>query len=283
LLLYKTLNPKGKSYIKLDMDILFFKDYNAFLYSKYSLKNYILKAITKWIFQLADVFSVETEDARLYLIKVYPAIEQKLICIHNGVDNLYLEEEIKLRSWEEKENIIITVGRIGTFQKNTELFLESLKDVELGSWKVYIIGPVEASFQTYIDTYFTINPLLAEKILFKDNITDRKELFEWYNQAKVFCLTSRFEGFPITFAEALYFGNFIISTPVSSASQITNNSEFGKVVKAVAKDFSAAIKEGITEGFLTSKQYENALKFSVSNFSWPGIVKKLADKLKKDA
>jgi hypothetical protein len=27
LLLYKTLNPKGKSYIKLDMDILFFKDY----------------------------------------------------------------------------------------------------------------------------------------------------------------------------------------------------------------------------------------------------------------
>jgi glycosyltransferase involved in cell wall biosynthesis len=115
------------------------------------------------------------------------------------------------------------------------------------------------------------------------NITDRKELFEWYNQAKVFCLTSRFEGFPITFAEALYFGNFIISTPVSSALQITNNSEFGKVVKAVAKDFSAAIKEVITEGFLTSKQYENALKFSNSNFSWPGIVKKLADKLKKDA
>lgn len=282
-LLYKTLNPKGKSYIKLDMDILFFKDYNAFLYSKYSLKNYLLKAITKWIFQLTDVFSVETEEARSYLLRIYPELEQKLICIPNGVDNLYLEEEIKLRSWEEKENIIITVGRIGTFQKNTELFLEALKDVDLGSWKVYIMGPVEASFQAYIDTYFTKNPLLAEKILFMGNITDRKELFEWYNQAKVFCLTSRFEGFPITFAEALYFGNFIISTPVSSALQITNNSEFGKVVKAVAKDFSAEIKEVITEGFLTSKQYENALKFSNSNFSWPGIVKKLADKLKKDA
>jgi glycosyltransferase involved in cell wall biosynthesis len=283
LLLYKTLNPKGKSYIKLDMDILFFKDYNAFLYSKYSLKNYLLNAITKWIFQLTDVFSVETEEAKSYLLKIYPELEQKLICIPNGVDNLYLEEEIKLRSWEEKENIIITVGRIGTFQKNTELFMEALKDVDLGSWKVYIMGPIEASFQAYIDTYFTINPLLAEKILFMGNITDRKELFEWYNQAKVFCLTSRFEGFPITFAEALYCGNYIISTPVSSASQITNNSQFGKVVKAAAKDFSAAIKEGITEGFLTSKQYENALKFSISNFSWPGIVKKLADKLKKDA
>jgi glycosyltransferase involved in cell wall biosynthesis len=283
LFLYKTLNPKGKTYIKLDMDILFFKDYNAFLYSKYLLKNYLLKIITKWILKLTDVFSVETEEARSYLIKVYPELEQKLICIPNGVDSLYLEEEIKLRSWHEKENIIITAGRIGTFQKNTELFLEALKEVELGIWKVYILGPIEASFQAYIETYFRINPLLAEKILFMGNITDRIALFEWYNRAKVFCLTSRFEGFPITFPEALYFGNFIISTPVSSALEITNNSEFGKVVKAVAKDFSAAIKEGITEGFLTSKQYENTLEFSIANFSWPEIVKKLSDKLKEDA
>ena len=111
-----------------------------------------MKAITKWIFKITDVFSVETEEARSYLIKVYPELEQKIISIPNGVDNLYLEEEIILRSWEEKENIIITVGRIGTHQKNTELFLEALKDVDLGSWKVYILGPVEASFQTYIDT-----------------------------------------------------------------------------------------------------------------------------------
>lgn len=283
LLIYKTLNPKGKAYIKLDMDILFFKDYNAFLYSKYSLKNYLLKGITKWIFKLTDVFSVETEEGRSYLIKVYPELEQKLICIPNGVDNLYLDEEIKLKSWEEKEDIIITVGRIGTYQKNTELFLEALREVDLGIWKVYILGPIEASFQTYIDTYFKINPHLAEKILFMGNITDRKALFEWYNRAKIFCLTSRFEGFPITFPEALYFGNFIISTPVSSALQITNNSEFGKIVKAEAKDFSSAIQECIKEGFLNSKLYENSLEFSIANFSWPGIVRKLSDKLKEDA
>jgi glycosyltransferase involved in cell wall biosynthesis len=279
LFLYKTLNPKGKSYIKLDMDILFFKDYNAFLYSRYLLKNHLLKATTKWIFRLTDVFSVETEEARSYLLEVYPELKKKLICIPNGVDNLYLEEEIKLRSWQEKENIIITVGRIGTFQKNTELFLEALKEVELGVWKVYILGPIENSFQTYIDTYFKINPHLAEKILFMGNITERKVLFEWYNRAKIFCLSSRFEGFPITFPEALYFGNFIISTPVSSALQITNNNQAGKIVKAEAKDFSAAIQESITEGFLTSKRFENALIFSFANFTWPGIVKKLSEKL----
>jgi glycosyltransferase involved in cell wall biosynthesis len=283
LLIYKTLNPKGKAYIKLDMDILFFKDYNAFLYSKYSLKNYLLKGITKWMFKLTDVFSVETEEARSYLEKVYPELEQKLICIPNGVDNLYLKEEIQLRSWEEKEDIIITVGRIGTYQKNTELFLEALKEVELNNWKVYILGPFELPFQTYIDTYFKLNPQLRDKVIFTGNIIDRKELFEWYNRAKIFCLTSRFEGFPITFPEALYFGNHIISTPVSSALQITNYSQFGKVVKAETKDFAAAIQEGIEEGFLTSKRYESTLKFSIANFTWQGIIKKLSDKLKEDA
>ncbi len=283
LFLYKTLNPTGKTYIKLDMDILFFKDYNAFLYSKYSLKNYLLKGITKWIFKLTDFFSVETEEAIVYLVKVYPELEQKLICIPNGVDNLYLAEEIKLRSWEEKENIIITVGRIGTHQKNTELFLEAIKEVELNNWKVYVLGPVEELFQTYIDTYFKINPHLTRKIIFTGNITDRKVLFEWYNRAKIFCLTSRFEGFPITFPEALYFGNYIISTPVSSALEITNNNQAGKIVKAGAKDFATAIQEGITDGFLTSKRYENTLEFSIANFTWPGIVKKLSDKLKEDA
>lgn len=283
LLIYKTLNPKGKAYIKLDMDILFFKDYNAFLYSKYSLKNSLLKGITKWIFKLTDVFSVETEEARDYLVKVYPELAQKLIYIPNGVDNLYLEVEIKLKSWEEKENIIITVGRIGSFQKNTELLLEALKDVELKDWKVYILGPVEESFQSYIEKYFKTYPHLAERIIFSGNITDRKELFEWYNRAKIFCLTSRFEGFPITFPEALYFGNYIISSYVSSVNQITNNGQYGRIVKSNPEDFAAAIRESIAEGFLTAEHFEDTLRFAGINFTWPLILKKLSDKLKEDA
>lgn len=278
LLLYKTLNPKGKAYIKLDMDILFFKDYNAFLYSKYSLKNYLLKGITKWMFKLTNVFSVETEEARSYLLKVYPELEQKLICIPNGVDNLYLNEEIKLRPWEEKEDIIITVGRIGTLQKNTELFLEALKEVELNNWKVYILGPIEEDFQKYIKQYFLEHPQLKNRIIFTGNISDRKELFEWYNRAKVFCLTSRWESFGIVFTEALYFGNYIITSPVSSAAYITANGKYGTI--AEASEFSKAIQKSIEPGFLKTQRYEEIKSFAKKNFTWTGIIKKLSDKLK---
>jgi glycosyltransferase involved in cell wall biosynthesis len=283
LLVYKILNPKGTTYVKLDMDLEFFKGYNSFFYSNYRLKNYLLKALTQLHFKLTDLFSVETEDLREYVSNIYPELKNKLICIPNGVDDEFISGNIPLKAFEQKENIIITVGRIGTAQKNTELFLESLRISDLKDWKVYIIGPIEAAFEPYIKNYFEENPFLKDKIFFTGNITDRKELFEWYNRAKIFCLTSRFEGFPITFPEALYFGNYIISTPVSGSREITNNGQYGKVVKAEGADFATSIQECIANGFLTTGRFEAIRKFSKTNFTWPRIIAKLEDKLKENA
>ena len=280
LLIYKLVNPQGKAYIKLDMDILFFKNYNAFLFSNYALKNFILKALTSWIFKLTDLFSVETDQAKDYLLNVYPELQNKLICIPNGVDNLYLDKEIPIKAFQEKENIILTVGRIGTHQKNTELLLDALKITDLKDWKVYILGPIEESFKKYIADFYRESPQLENKIIFTGNITDRKELFDWYNRSKIFCLSSRYEGFPIAFPEALYFGNYLISSPVSSAEHITSKGKYGTVAKADAHEFSNALQNSIEPGFLSSQRYEEIRRFSKDNFTWPGIVKKLADQIK---
>ena len=280
LLIYKLVNPKGKAYIKLDMDILFFKNYNAFLFSNYRIKNLILKALTSWIFKLTDLFSVETDQAKDYLLNVYPELQNKLICIPNGVDNLYLDKEIPIKAFQEKENIILTVGRIGTEQKNTELLLDALKITDLKDWKVYILGPIEESFKKYIADFYKEYPQLENKVIFTGNITDRKELFDWYNRSKIFCLSSRYEGFPIAFPEALYFGNYLISSPVSSAEHITSKDKYGTVAKADAHEFSKAIQNSIEPGFLSSQRYEEIRRFSKDNFTWPGIVKKLADQIK---
>ena len=280
LLIYKLVNPKGKAYIKLDMDILFFKNYNAFLFSNYSLKNFILKALTSWIFKLTDLFSVETDQAKDYLLNVYPELEHKLICIPNGVDNLYLDQEIPVKPFIEKENIILTVGRIGTEQKNTELLLDALKITDLKDWKVYILGPIEERFKKKIADFYREYPQLENKVIFTGNITNRKELFDWYNRAKIFCLTSRWESFGIVFTEALYFGNYLITSPISSAAYITNNGKYGTVAKAHTQEFSNAIQNSIEPGFLSSQRYTEIKSFSKENFTWPVIVKKLADKIK---
>lgn len=280
LLIYKLLNPRGQSYVKLDMDILFFKNYNSFFFSNYKLKNYLLSVLCNWIFRLTDLFSVETDEAKDYLLQVYPELKEKLICIPNGIDDGFLDREIKLKTFEEKENILITIGRIGTFQKNTELLLEALKITDLKDWKVYIIGPIEEQFQKYIDLFYKENPKLIHSVIFKGNITNRKELFEWYNKAKIFCLTSRFEGFPITFPEALYFGNHIITSPIGSATYITDNGKFGIVANAEPQEFSKAIQKSIESGFLTTQRYDEIINFAKKNFTWAGIIKKLSNRLR---
>jgi len=280
LIIYKILNPKGKAYIKLDMDLLFFKDYNAFLFSNYAIKNFFLKALTSWIFKLTDVFSVETDQAREYLLKVYPELRNKLICIPNGIDNIYLDQKIPVKPFHEKENIILTVGRIGTEQKNTELLLDALKITELNDWKVYILGPIEKSFKKSIADFYKQFPQMENRVIFIGNITDRKELFDWYNRAKIFCLSSRYEGFPIAFPEALYFGNYLIITPVSSAEHITSNGIYGTIAKADAREFSKAIQNSIEPGFLTAQRNIEIRSFSKENFTWPDIINRLTDKLK---
>jgi len=281
LLLYKTLNPKGKVYVKLDMDIVFFKDYNRFFYSRYRVKNYLLKTLTNLHFKLVDLFSVETDEAREYLLKIYPELEQKLICIPNGIDDLYIHDNIKIKSFEEKENIMITVGRIGTVQKNTELFLESLRLADLKDWKVYILGPLEETFKPVIQHYFDVNPHLKDKVIFTGNITNRNELLEWYNRSKIFCMTSRFEGFPISFAEALYFGNYIISTPVSSASFVTDHGRLGIMAEADPASFAEAIETALSGSSLNKDRYQQIRTYADKQITWPGIIKRIVDHLEK--
>lgn len=275
LLIYKILNPKGKTYVKLDINLSFFRTIDNFLYSKFILKNYLLKGLTKLHFKLTDLFSVETEEARLHLLGVYPELKKKLICVPNGVDEDFIARTVLMKSFDQKENIILAVGRIGTDQKNTELFLESLLLTDLQDWKVYIAGPVEKSFEPYLKRFFDNYPGLKENVFLTGNISDRKELFELYNRSKIFCMTSRYEGFPIAFSEALYFGNFIITTPVSSSSYVTDNGRIGCIAPANATDYGAAIDKTINKGFLSSELHRNIQTFAKLNLTWPGIVARI--------
>lgn len=283
LLFYKILNPKGKAYVKLDINLYFFRDYNSLFYSRFVLKNYLLKALTQVHFKLTDLFSVETEEARDYLLGVYPELKQKLICVPNGIDSEYINRNVSIKNFGQKENIIISVGRIGTDQKNTELLLESLGQTDLKDWKVYIAGTIEEDFEPFRESFFGKHPHLKEKISFMGDISDRKELFELYNRAKIFCMTSRFEGFPIAFAEASYFGLYIISTPVSSASYVTDNGRLGLIADASPEAISAAISKAISEGFLGNDLYRDIKNFAEHKLTWQKIIHRITSYFDKNA
>ena len=202
-------------------------------------------------------------------------ISDKLIRIQNGFDEEYLiENNTKVKNFEEKENIMITVGRIGTEQKNNEMLLKVINKMDLKDWKIYIIGPYTEEFKEYYDSFIKNNSDKKDKVILVGNIENKNLLYDYYNRAKVFLLTSRWEGFAIVYPEALRFGNYIITTDVGGAKDITNNGEIGGVTEIENEEqYKNEILKVINEEINLKEKYNQSLEWSEENFLWNNIVK----------
>ncbi|PUV22967.1 glycosyltransferase [Sphingobacterium athyrii] len=132
----------------------------------------------------------------------------------------------------QKENVLLTVGRLGSYQKDTETLLKAFKAANPKNLKLLLIGQLENGFQSSIDEYFKANPWLIDKVVFKGQVNDREELMNCYRRCKFFILTSRHEGFPLVLLEAVSHGCFIISSDFPAARDITDNERYGRLFKA---------------------------------------------------
>jgi glycosyltransferase involved in cell wall biosynthesis len=201
----------------------------AFTYLKLdavdSIKEMQLDFVQKFLSLNIDLISVESK--LLYkFINNNNLLARKVEYIPNGFFDLGIRESVDFNS---KENLIITVGRIGTYEKNNEILLEAFREfAEFDSeWKLEIIGPIERCFQDNIKEYFELNPKLVNRVVFTNSITSRRILESKYKRAKIFVLTSRNEGFPLVYLEAIKAGCTVISSAFSSAFDITDNGKFG--------------------------------------------------------
>lgn len=267
--IYKFFNKKGKVYIKLDIN------------KKTTLKNIKNNFVRRKLFfdfKYIDLISCETEE-NFILFKENgyygKNIKEKITCISNGFDEDYLiENKIQVKKYEEKENIMITVGRLGTIEKNNELLLNAIKDIDLENWKILLIGPYTEEFKKIYDKFIEQNQDKKDKVILLGSIKDRNLLYNYYNESKVFILTSRWEGFAIVYPEALRFGDYIITTNVGGARDITSNGSIGVVIdieneKQLQNEIIKVIENKVDIG----KKYNESLKLSNEKFLWSSIVK----------
>lgn len=247
---------------------------NAFTYLKLDavddIKKTKLNFIYKFLSQNINIMSVETKV--LYdFINGNNLLARKVEYIPNGFYDGGVEESV---DFESKEDLIITVGRIGTYVKNNEILLEAFKDFALvnSEWKLEVIGPIEDNFKNYIQIYFERNPYLVDRVFFTGSITNREVLGDKYKKAKIFVLTSRNEGFPLVYLEAIKAGCTIISSAISSAYDITDNEKYGALfpvgdAKALANELSKTVSN--TDKL--SKDCEAIQQFAYKKYSWSKI------------
>lgn len=262
-LLYKLLNKNGKIYMKMDIEINTIQSKNQ--------KNFFKKYYGKILAKNIDVFSCETKEC---YNKIKNSgfwrndISSKLLYIPNGVD----EEKIKEFDYKKKENIIITVGRLGTYQKNTEMLLKSLENLDLREWKILLIGPYTQEFEKKYLEFIKNDEIKKNKIILIGNIEEREKLYEIYAKSKCFVLTSRYESFGIVLVEASRFGNYIITTKVGGAEDIIKNKKIGEIIESEdSQDLKKKLKKIIEEERKLEPRI--VIECCKENFIWEKILK----------
>lgn len=258
----------GKTHFYFKMDV------DERIYSSDFKRKSIKNKIRNFLYTRNFLFTVESKEVNKFLNQ-NTAIESKWL--PNGF-YYNSEESINL---DNKENIILTVGRIGTFQKDTETLLKTLENINLKNWQVHIVGPIEEDFAKKITNFYQNNPSLKQKVKFLGNIDNRKKLRQQYEKAKLFVLTSRYESFGLVLVEAIASGCYIISTNLASAKDITNNGEYGKLFPIEDSNTLSAILQGVIDGEIQPPDTKNITTFAEKLFSWEVITNKLHNYLEE--
>jgi len=284
-LFYKFLNPRGFLFLKLDGYNETFSNGNNIAHSTKRIKNLLLKRLEKHFLKKVDLVSIENREGERLVKRMFPVIADKTIYLPVGVNDIFLEQAFgkKLKHFTEKENIILTTGRIGEEIKNNEMMLRALTQIDMKGWKMVFVGPVKSSFMDHFNKLCQKFPGLRSQVIFTGSINNRVELYEWYNRAKIFCMTSRIESFCHSIAEALYFGNYIIGTEgIMSMKDITDDGKYGLTLKHNDdKSLAKALQQFINDPSPLARLHRDIADYSRQHFVWSKIIEKLNQKFKK--
>ena len=286
--IYKLINRNGFAYLKLD-DCVFSGDQpweidreesRDFKSGRTGFKRKIKKMISrKFLVRKVDLWSIEDEYSREVYKERHPFMKGEIIVVYNG-HSLDIAELPESMDTAGKEDIILTVGRLGTFQKATDILLEAFTTVARKSrYDLHLAGAVVPEFTDHTEKYFEENPDLKDRIIFHGPL-GREALYSLYSRSRIFCLPSRYDSLPNVFPEAMFFRNAIVTT--SAVSLKYHIDKYGVGV-AVKKDDPEALADAllrlINDNELTDRMALQAHMIADTLLSWDRIAVSLQDEI----
>lgn len=264
---YRKLRPDGKVFCGLDMSLIWFER-----------MEWHHKQVQNCANQ-CDWIATSCRNVR-DVVNAHPDVNFSCHYFPNG---FYNPQKLPIvADASQKENVILTVGRIGTTEKNNEELLDAFALIaeKIPTWTVRLVGGVDPRFQSYLDAYFAKYPNLKERIIFTGAIYDKATLYAEYAKAKIFALTSPKEGgTPNVYAEALFHGCMFATSNIDAADDITNDGKLGISytlgdTEALASGLLALCQKSDPEQL--SLHIQDALAYANRYFDWERNAKKLA-------
>lgn len=261
--LAKKANPNIITYVKLDMGR------EGFCKEQKNIRG------EKW--ESVSIFTVEASKYVEDLNK---------LCKFNGkvqyLPNGFFSDMSNVDKDIDKEKIILTVGRLGTYQKNTELLVDTFFELDkslICDWRLFLVGPVTPAFKKWLQNRILDSKFHQERIVLTGNIVDKSLLYKIYSKSPIFVLPSRFESWGLVILEAMYFENYPILTNCCDAYYdflYDNSGSYGNIIK---NDNKKELKQAIISAI---ENYDNKMniakqgsKFINENFNWNVVAKQL--------
>lgn len=225
----------------------------------------------------ADIVSAESQIIRRTLQKY---CKTEILYIPNGYLMAQKEES---KSSVSKENIILTVGRLGTYQKATELLVDAFIHAKISpQWKLVLVGTMAEGFAEWIEGRMQRHPAMHDRILIPGLIEDKSVLRKWYQRAKIFILPSRYESFGIVLIEALLAGDYLItSDKVLVAEDLIQDSYMGMAFPDNSvEELGKALEETTVLDIDWNENAKQIIKSVEDKFLWTNILQALDQRIK---
>ncbi len=181
---------------------------DEFNYSKNSfdlIKKKIIFLLMRIFYKHADLVLGNAKKLCIDLKKITNCNIKKIYNPANDKE-VYKLSKSKIKKINKK-NIILNVGRL-EIQKDQITLLKAIKNID----NIYLIiigyGEKKIDLQNYIRTHN-----LQKKVIILDNITNP---YPYFKIAKLFVLSSLYEGFPNVLTEAIMFNVPVISSNCNS-------------------------------------------------------------------
>lgn len=199
----------------------------------------------------------------------------KSICLSRGLNkNVKVIgnpiREIKSNGEIEKENIILTVGRL-IRTKHIDQLIKMFTEINQPGWKLVIVGGDAKKLTLSEDLRRLISELDTEDSVFLEG--EQRDIDKYYNRSKIFAFTSSSEGFPNVVGEALSAGLPVISYDcVAGPSDMIAHGENGYLIPLYdQKEFKNKLKLLMTDDQLRRECSLNSKskikKFNIDDIS----------------
>ena len=182
------------------------------------------------------LFFVSNESKNSFL-EVYPEYKNKSYVINNFVDTKEIiekaKEEIKEKKSKEKL-LFVFVGRLEDASKKLRRALNVVKNIN--NTELWIIGggPDQKIYEEYVDKY-----KLQNKVKF---LGVKANPYPYMKEADYIILTSDYEGFPVTYLEAISLNKKVITT-IPTSDELLDISKYGYAISTDEDKMVEEIKE----------------------------------------